>query len=172
MLKAAIEKKWPDLMLFIEFMYYCFIRPKELRHLKAGNILLDNNQIYIPAHISKNGQNGYVAIPVVFRSRLEFLKQMPPGEWLFPSPSDPNQPIGTNTMWRRHHDILKQLRFGDEYSLYSWKHTGAVQFIKSGGRVKELQIQLRHHSLDQVNEYLRQMGVWDLGHLCETFPVL
>ena len=171
-LREAIEHTWPDLLHFIEFMYYCFIRPKELTRLKAGNVLLDSKQIYIPGKISKNGKSEYVAIPVAFRSQLSYIADMDPGEWLFPSPLNPERHVGINTMWRRHDNILKKLRFGDEYTLYSWKHTGAVQFIRAGGRVKELQIQLRHHSLDQVNDYLRQMGVNDLGHLCDTFPPL
>ncbi|MCX6269628.1 MAG: hypothetical protein NTU44_00125 [Bacteroidetes bacterium] len=36
------------------------------------------------------------------------------------------------------------------------KHTGAVEASKYIP-VKDLQMQLRHHSLDQVDAYLRQM---------------
>lgn len=68
--------------------------------------------------------------------------------------------------------IRKIFGFGKGYTLYSWKHTGAIQAVKAGIGVKELQIQLRHHSLDMVNQYLRQMGVWDLGQLQEKFPGL
>ena len=42
----------------------------------------------------------------------------------------------------------------------SWKHTGAGTFVKNNGNLKDLQTQLRHHSLDQVNDYLKDMGVY------------
>ncbi|MDW3649885.1 MAG: hypothetical protein R8P61_22625 [Bacteroidia bacterium] len=74
-------------------------------------------------------------------------------------------------MNRRHQEILKNLRFDTKrHKLYSWKHTGAVSAVKAGVPIKMLQIQLRHHSLDQVNQYLRKMGVHDLGRLAEMFP--
>jgi len=46
----------------------------------------------------------------------------------------------------------------------------SIGAIKAGIHIKQLQIQLRHHSLDQVDEYLRQLGVSDLGDLRDNFP--
>lgn len=95
---------------------------------------------------------------------LEHFRAWPPGQTLFP--------VAENNMYNRHKRILRALGFGKGYCLYSWKHTGAIQAVKNGVGVKELQIQLRHHSLDQVNEYLRQMGVWDLKNLQANFPAI
>ena len=47
---------------------------------------------------------------------------------------------------------------------------GELRWLKAGVSVKELQMQLRHHSLDQVNAYLRQMGVMDMDNLVDRFP--
>lgn len=71
-----------------------------------------------------------------------------------------------------HRAILRELGYGPKYQLYSWKHTGAIRAVKSGISVRELQIQLRHHSLDQVQEYLRQMGADDLEKLNKRYPGL
>lgn len=81
-------------------------------------------------------------------------------------------PVGINYMANLHRKYLKELGFGIEHKLYSWKHTGAVMYIKNGGNVKELQIQLRHYSLDETDLYLRQLGVSDLTNLEEDFPPL
>jgi len=35
-LKKAIQERDPELWLAVQFIYYCFIRPGELRWLKAG----------------------------------------------------------------------------------------------------------------------------------------
>lgn len=171
-LKAYMLEFDPVLWQFTQFVYYCFVRPKELRHLRAGDVMLEEETIFIPGKISKNGKGQYITIPDSFVPSLHWIYDLSPGDYLFPSPLDLSKPIGRNTMYNRHKNILKQLNFGAGYSLYSWKHTGAVTAAKAGISVKELQIQLRHHSLDETDKYLRQMGVRDLNHLKSQFPKL
>lgn len=169
-LKVVMSDEAPELWLFVQFLFYCFIRPGELRWLRAGDILFDERRILIRGEISKNHKTEYVAIPSAFGPVLEPIRAMPPGALIFPAKSAPDKPIGMNTMSTRHRAILRRLGFSKEYQLYSWKHTGAVMAVKAGIGLKELQLQLRHHSLDQVNEYLRQMGVSDMSNLQNRFP--
>jgi hypothetical protein len=44
--------------------------------------------------------------------------------------------------------------------------------VKAGIGLKDLQMQMRHHSLDQLNEYLREMGVLESVTLKKNFPAL
>ena len=133
---------------------------------------MEENKIMMRAEISKNKKTQYIAIPSAFLSSLDFVYDLRPIDYIFQSPLDPTKPIGVNTMTRKHRVILKELGFTTEYKLYSWKHTGAVRAVENGVNLKELQMQLRHHSLDQVNEYLRQMGVTHMGNLKDKFPAL
>jgi integrase len=165
-----IDQKDPELALFIRYIYFCFIRPNELRQLRVGDMLLAEMEIRIPGSISKNRKTQYIVIPKAFQPYLKNLFNKSPGEYLFPSRKDENRPIGKNTMYHRHCQFLKALNYGEGYSLYSWKHTGAVAAAKAGISIKELQLQLRHHSLDETDKYLRQMGVKDLTQLSEGFP--
>lgn len=169
-LLTAIEKDHEQLALFVRFIYYCFIRPGELRMLKAEDVLLEDGQIRIPGEISKNRKTQFVAIPNQFLSHLAPLYEMAPGDYIFPSTLHPTKPVSINYMYNHHRAFLKDMNFGNGYSLYSWKHTGAVAAAKAGISVKELQLQLRHHSLDETDRYLRQMGVRDLSNLKERFP--
>lgn len=41
----------------------------------------------------------------------------------------------------------------------------AVQFVKNGGLLKDLQLQLRHHSPEQVDAYLKDLGVGDSSYI-------
>lgn len=66
--------------------------------------------------------------------------------------------------------MLKDLNITGRYGFYSWKHTGAVMAVKGGINIKDLQLQLRHHSLDMVNEYLKNLGVTDSERLLNHFP--
>lgn len=161
----------PELWLFCMFQYYCFIRPNsELRLMKVGDLMLDENKILVPGNISKNKKSEYVVVPNVFRKQLEHYKYCNANEYLFPHPDDSTKPRSYNHFGNKHRKVLKALGFSSEYKLYSWKHTGAVSCIKANINIKELQIQLRHHSLEEVDKYLRQLGVSDLRKLESDFP--
>jgi hypothetical protein len=47
-----------------------------------------------------------------------------------------------------------------------------VTLAKAGASLKEIQLQMRHHSVEQTDQYLRQMGVKDLGRLKSNFPTI
>ncbi|MCR9288927.1 MAG: site-specific integrase [Bacteroidetes bacterium] len=162
----------PELWLYCQFVYYCFIRPGELRLLRVSDIQFDDWKICMRSDISKNKKQQYVTIPAAFRPIVLELRERYPNEYVFPSKKDISKPLGIQTMRNRWRKRMKEIGFGLEFQLYGWKHTGAVGCVRSGVNVKELQIQLRHHSLDEVNKYLRQLGVWDLENLEERFPAL
>lgn len=166
----GLIKADPELWLCVQLLYYCFIRPRETRFLRAGDFLLDEQKILLRGEISKNKKTEYVAIPGPLVAELQFIRELPPNTVLFPGQGSVY--IGENTFYNRHRQILRKLGFSTEYSLYSWKHTGVVSAVKAGISVKELQIQLRHHSLDQVDQYLRQLGVNDLANIRNNFPEL
>jgi hypothetical protein len=82
----------------------------------------------------------------------------------------PGVAYNLNRMNKRHRKILTDLGFSTAHKLYSWKHTGAINAVLAGVTVKELQIQLRHASLEEVDKYLRQLGAFDLKALEDKFP--
>lgn len=171
-LANALKNKDPELWFFVQFVYYCFLRPRaELRMLKVGDIILEEQKIVVHPDIAKNKKLQYIAIPDAFYPTVEQkIKGRNPNEYIFQGKGH-MKPIGQSTLSARHRQILIELGFDTKrYKLYSWKHTGAVMAVKAGVHVKQLQIQLRHHSLDQVDEYLRQLGVSDLGDLRANFP--
>ena len=172
-LKRLISKEDPELWLFIQFIYYTLMRPNsELRMLQVMHLMLDEGKIFIPGTISKNRDSEYVAIPPIFLPTVrEQYQYGAASDYLFPSRVVEDQPVSYNNMYARHRKYLKQLRFPNGYTLYSWRHTGAVNAIQNGVSVKDLQLQMRHKSLDQTDQYLRQMGVQQMRTI-ERFPEL
>jgi integrase len=172
-LKRLISKEDPELWLFIQFIYYTFMRPNsELRMLQVMHLMLDEGKIFIPGTISKNRDSEYVAIPPIFLPTVrEQYGYGAASDYLFPSRVVDDQPVSYNNMYARHRKYLKQLRFPNGYTLYSWRHTGAVNAIQNGVSVKDLQLQMRHKSLDQTDQYLRQMGVQQMRTI-DCFPEL
>ncbi len=162
-----------ELWLAIQLLFYCFIRPEEARQLKIQHINLDYDFIEIPGSISKNNKTQKVSIPVQLKQLLLKYMNYPshfyligyngiPGEKLFPQ----------KRLYVLHTRLLSKLGIVGRYSLYSWKHTGVVKVVKAGINIKDLQMQLRHHSLDMVNEYLKNLGVLDSEDLKYNFPTL
>ena len=172
---ARIKKRLLEvdhsLWLACQFIYFCFIRPGELRLLKIGDIDFDDWKICVRSEVSKNKKQQFVPVPLAFRPALKSLAERAPNEFVF-FKNDCTKPLPVNGLLNRFRKVLTELGFGSEHKLYSWKHTGAVACVRAGTSLKELQIQLRHHSLEEVDKYIRQLGVNDLQDLENKFPAI
>ena len=158
-IKKIIEEKDPQLWLFIQFIYYCFLRPNEIRQLEHRYVHLDDKKIFIPSQISKNGKDGYVSIPDNFYNLLlesEYFNRKQ--QYIFQARRQ-GEPISKNVMCRRFHELIKDLKLGEDYTLYSWKHSGVVAAYNAGVDIKTIQSQCRHQSLEQTDIYLKSLGL-------------
>ncbi len=173
-LKSKISVQDPQLWLSALFQYYCFIRPGELRFLTIGDIDLHGACITVPGKISKNRKTQTIVIPEPFRKQLETLSlEMYPSHYYIVSvEGKPGiKPVSKNYLYNHFVKFRMALDLPKDYKLYSFKHTGAVKASKFIS-VKDLQMQLRHHSLDQVDSYLRQMKAVESEALRNNFPSL
>jgi len=163
----------PELFLCINFLYYTFIRPGELRQMLVSDIYFEERKILVRGEISKNKKSEFVLIPDCFMPMVAKLIHKRPGDYIIEHPRKPGEMVPVNFFGNEHRKILLSLGFDTtRFVLYSWKHTGAVSVAKTQVRMKSLQSQLRHHSLDQVDQYLRQMGVIDANDLKVKFPAI
>jgi integrase len=164
-LKAYMLENDPQLWLFVRFIFYTLIRPNsELRLMKIGDIDFEFGRITIPAHIAKNKRYQTVVIPSTFLSQIQHLKKFPKDYFIFSKSGEPSEkPTAYNYFYNKHCKALEanSLKFG-KYQLYGWKHTGALAMIRAGIPMKQVQMQGRWHSLDQMDEYLRGFGLNDM----------
>lgn len=174
-LKKYLQKKEPQLWLFVQFIFYTFIRPGELRLLKISDLDIDDAKILIKGEISKNKKSQYVMIPEPFRRILKQMKlfKFKQDYYIFSENNLPGpEPLSRDYFNKLHKQVTNKLEFSNSYTLYSWKSTGAVTAAKSGASLKEVQLQLRHHSLDQVDIYLKSMGIMDMNYIRFNFTEL
>jgi integrase len=158
-IKKIILENDQQLWLFIQFIYYCYLRPNEVRQLKYNYLKLDEKKIFIPKHISKNGKDGFVTIPETFYNELKNVRFFNvKSEFVFQSQNE-TLPISKNMMGERYRKLIKPLNLGKDYTLYSWKHSGVVAAYKAGIDIKTIQSQCRHHSLEQTDIYLKSLGL-------------
>ncbi len=172
-LSIEIPNRDPQLWLACQMQYYMLLRPgTELRLLKIQEIDLDEQTARITADDAKNDYTMTVRIPDEFLPQLQFLRNYPDHYYVFGSKGVPGE-IAHNKKYfpDRHQAILRQLHYNvDLYKFYSWKHTGAAMYYLATKDIKGLKEQGRWHSLDMVQEYLKNLGILDMEEVKSKFP--
>lgn len=170
MAKARADSYY--LYVFLKFVFYMFIRPHaELRFIKISYIDFKELTLLIPGDISKNHKQATLPIPEPLAKELKYLETLPKNHYVFGYDLMPSsKPVGKNyymnlfRLFKKAHDIPK------EYSIYSFKHTGAIMAVNAGVPVKDIQMQMRHHSLDITDKYLSQMMAVDSEAIRNKMP--
>jgi integrase len=160
-LAAHLRNNDQILHLMTQVLYGCFIRPIEQLRLKRSAIDLAAGVIVVDSSISKNKKTQPVVIPDMLRPLLAaYMASTESYTYLFERKGKPYARVDTFQI--KHTEAVAALGLPANYKLYSWKHTGAVAAARAGVPLKQLQLQLRHASLDQTDQYLRQMGIADM----------
>lgn len=151
-----------QLLLFISFIYYCFLRPRtELRLLKIENIL--SKTLFIPSELSKNGEGEHVVLaPSLIKIIDDYnLRSFPPHFYIFSISGGPGEkPVGKEYFYERHRKILEKLGLqGLKLTTYSYKHTGNINLLESGADIKFIQQHNRHSSVQVTDNYLQNIGM-------------
>lgn len=176
-IKKVMIVRDPVLWLYCQFIYYCFIRPGELRLIKVADILLSDARIVVRKEVSKNGKEQYVNIPDAFLPDVEeYLEQhnAPGAFYLFGNEGKPSpKPYGTRRMSSNHQNLLDSIGIDiSRHKLYSWKHTGAIALARAGVPMKQIQLHLRHHSLEITDRYLRDMAINATDDVVKQYPAI
>ncbi|TDE16168.1 tyrosine-type recombinase/integrase [Dyadobacter psychrotolerans] len=153
----------PELYLLTRVIYYAFNRPRELNSLKLHDIRLNDSYVIIRGEFSKNGKTETVPIIPALMKELKKLdlEEKRQFYYLFGKDMRINKfQLGKQIAFRRHEKVLKKLNLlGKGYTLYSWKHTGAVNAYLSGVGIKQLQLMLRHSTVQMTDIYLKSLGL-------------
>jgi integrase len=160
--KTESLRKDPQMWLVFRLIFYCFIRPKELRYLRIEHFHFDEGFIFIPAEISKTKRNRYPAIPQVFLKELisEGYAKYPKHFFVLSikkKPAEMPKPISKNYLWNHFSAMRQSLNLPKDYKFYALKHTGMAMAKLAGVDTKDIQMQAGHHSLDMVDKYLNQL---------------
>lgn len=152
----------PNFYVLTQFMYHTFVRPRELRSLKISDIDLINRQLIVKGEISKNRKRETVPLnETILKILQKYIQNKDKNFYLFGNAIDSGKNIASlNTFYRKNRQILEFLdlfKFG--YTLYSWKHTGVCSAFTSGLNIKQLQIILRHSSIQITDIYLKSLSL-------------
>lgn len=136
-------------------IFYCFLRPAEIMRMKAEDVDYARKTINVRGAMSKNRKTAVVAVPELViellresgRDKAEkdfylFTKKLKPGKQMA-------APTRMAEIWRKWANDN-----GIDKCIYHLKHTGVGMAIEAGMNLRDLQLQLRHHSLDMTQIYL------------------
>lgn len=138
-------------------MYYTFIRPTELSHLRLRDISIKEQSVFISHEFSKNKKDGKVGLnEQILRLMLELeIFRYPSDYYLFGEGFLPsNIRRGPDHFNKKFTKVRKVLGWGDDYVFYSLKDSGIRDLANSEG-VVVARDQARHSDITTTNQYIQ-----------------
>jgi integrase len=167
----------PDVAFLCRFMYYTGCRSNELAHLKIKDIyLMGNDKIHIDRKWAKSSNMRQVIVHPALAREIEAkkLKDLPAEWYIFGTNLKPR---ATCRDGRYLADIFRKkaltpLKYNNDYTLYSWRHTFAVMGHINGMTIAEIGMQLGHQDPQSTNTYLKSLGCFDNKAVKDKLPEL
>ena len=146
--------------------YGCLLRPhKEIRLLTWGNFNDDLSLIRLSGDRVKSKRNRVVPVPLYVRSELV---KGPSNHNIFSGNEKPYNNSYFSLVWKRFKRSFPALDGG--VTLYSFRHSGAMEIYRRTGSLHKLQRAMGHSSLNVSLTYLRGLEVAELKE--EDMPSL
>ena len=178
--KATLHKPFGDIRLIIEeikgynhnlylcclITYGCLLRPhREVRELCWGDFSEDLSYINLSGKRNKSGKNRIVPVPKYVR---DVLVKGDNEVNIFSGKVTPLNNDYFKTLWgrfKRESNLLEESQ-----TLYSFRHSGAIDIFKRTGSLTKLQKAMGHSSINVSLTYLRGLEIGDLKE--EDMPIL
>ena len=155
-----------NLYLCCLLTYGCLLRPhREVRELTWGDFSDDLSTIRLSGNRNKSGRNRVVPVPSYIS---EVLKPSTPEHNLFTDDLRAPNPDYFKSAWGRFKKRSKLLKEGQ--TLYSFRHTGAIDIYKRTGSIEKLKTAMGHSNIMVSLTYLRGLDVTELRE--EDMPSL
>jgi integrase len=151
-----------NLYLCCLMTYGCLLRPH--RELTWGDFSEDLSQINLSGDRNKSGKNRIVPVPYYVQEEL--LKKNKDLN-IFTGTTQPYSEDYFKGLWTKFKKRSKTLEPGQ--TLYSFRHSGAIEIFKRTGSIHKLQRAMGHSSLNVSLTYLRELEVAELNE--EDMPM-
>ena len=146
--------------------YGCLLRPhREIRELTWLDFSDDLKYIHLSGHRNKSGRNRIVPVPSYIR---DVLVKGEPHHNIFSGRPQPLNEDYFKTLWSRFKRQSNLLEQGQ--TLYSFRHSGAIEIFKRTGSLTKLQKAMGHSSINVSLTYLRGLEIADLKE--EDMPMV
>jgi len=146
--------------------YGCLLRPhREVRELTWNDFSDDLTFIHLSGNRNKSGRNRIVPVPTYIR---DILVKGEPHHNIFSGKPQPLNQDYFKTLWSRFKRQSNTLEQGQ--TLYSFRHSGAIEIFKRTGSITKLQKAMGHSSINVSLTYLRGLEIAELKE--EDMPLI
>ena len=155
-----------NLYLCCLLTYGCLLRPhQEIRLLKWEDFSDDLSHINLGGNKVKSKRNRIVPVPSYIK---EILVKGSPDHNMFSEASQPYNKGYFSLLWRRFKRLNPDI--GTSTTIYSFRHSGAIEIYKRTGSITKLQKGLGHSSINVSLTYLRGLEIPELTE--DDMPVV
>jgi len=160
---GILELEHQNLYMCAVFMYGCFLRPhQEIRHLFRHHLNEDCSAISLSGSENKSRRNRTVYVPPYVRAAIKkyHLSDLHYDANLFTGNCDVFNESYFNTAWSRvKEDMVKDNIIDEEHTLYSFRHTAAVNLYMKTKDLYKVQQAMGHSSMTVTLTYMRSLGL-------------
>ena len=164
-----------DYFVICMLAYYAFLRPKEISYLRIKEIDLENQKIFVPGAVAKNGKDRIATVPNVLKSYLlkMNLDQYDKNLYLFSKGWKPGKiRVDSREIARKWQQMRDVINIPKEMQFYSLRDTGITTMIRSGVSPDQVRDQADHSSLEITNIYTKHANgkaSEDIKKMCLEF---
>ena len=155
-----------NLYLCCLLTYGCLLRPhREIRELTWGDFTDDLSHIKLSGNRNRSGRNRIVPVPSYIKNQMVLGES---NHNIFSGTPEPYNADYFKSLWSRFKaqtNILEQAQ-----TLYSFRHSGAIEIFKRTGSITKLQKAMGHSSINVSLTYLRGLEVAELTE--EDMPMV
>jgi site-specific recombinase XerD len=148
-------------------MYTTFLRPhQEIRLLKAKFFNYEAKQLILPPRYTKNGKQTTIPLQSIILDEFEFVQAMEGQDLIFGNVNS----FYFSTKWGKKVRDVYPLK--EHQTLYSIRHTAAVETYKRTKDVALIQRLMHHSSMEVTIGYLRSLNCGLNGITADMYPSL
>jgi site-specific recombinase XerD len=134
-------------------MYTTFMRPhQEIRLLQVKFIHFDDCLLVLPPRFTKNGKQATIPLQDSVLEEFKFVKEMNPEDYIFGKVN----PDYFATRWGKR--VKTKYPLKPNQTLYSIRHTAAVEMYRKTKDVALIQRMMHHSSMEVTIGYLRSLN--------------
>jgi integrase len=165
----------PQMYLCCLFTYGCWLRPHiEVLSLTKHHFKNEYTEIHLDGNENKGGKVRVVYVPdYVLNEIRETLNSLKDDMNIFTRESQVLNNYYFTTMWKRlRPTLLKRGLIKDGQTIYSFRHTAAVNVYRKQKDIYMLQRLLGHGSIGVTQKYLRGLGEVNIQEMRDAAPQL
>ena len=146
-------------------MYTTFLRPhQEIRLLKAKFFNYEAKQLILPPRYTKNGKQTTIPLQSIILDEFDFVQTMEGEESIFGKVN----PYYFSTKWGI--KVRDRYPLKENQTLYSIRHTAAVETYRRTKDVALIQRLMHHSSMEVTIGYLRSLNCGLNGITADMYP--